>query len=84
MGLEGQSQSISASGKALTAFDFTAEMIAPGCDGGTGGPGTFVAKDFVLDSVPAGAVLHLTAQGLYRAFLNGVRVGADLLTPGWT
>ncbi len=29
-------------------------------------------------------LLHITAQGLYRAFINGTRVGQDLLTPGWT
>ncbi|MCX7646669.1 MAG: glycoside hydrolase family 78 protein [Rhodobacteraceae bacterium] len=60
------------------------EMIAPLCDAGTGGPACFVAREFDLDGVPEGAVLHLSAQGLYRAFLNGHRVGLDLLTPGWT
>ena len=29
-------------------------------------------------------VLHATALGLYEAFLNGVRVGRDELTPGYT
>ena len=29
-------------------------------------------------------VLRISALGLYRAFINGVRVGNDLLTPGWT
>ena len=29
-------------------------------------------------------MLHVSALGLYRAFVNGQRVGADLLTPGWT
>ncbi len=62
----------------------TAEMIAPACDAGTGGPGTFVARDFDLAEVAPGSVLYLSAQGLYRAFLNGQRVGGDLLTPGWT
>ena len=35
---------------------------------------------------PEGAapVLHISAQGLYRAFVNGRRVGDDCLTPGWT
>ena len=43
-----------------------------------------MAKDFVLDAAPGSATLHITAQGLYRAFVNGVRAGDDLLTPGWT
>ena len=84
MGLEGQVRLASAAGKALSANTFSAEMIAPACDRGTGGPGCFVAKEFDLVEVPVGAVLHLSAQGLYRAFLNGERVGDDLLTPGWT
>ncbi len=84
MGLEGQVRVMSAADKALSLNGFTAEMIAPSCDRGTGGPGTFVAREFELADAPAGSVLHLSAQGLYRAFLNGVRVGDDLLTPGWT
>ncbi len=84
MGLLGQVQTGSANGKVLPKIDFTAEMIAPGCDAGTGGAGSFVAREFDLATVQAGSLLHLSAQGLYRAFLNGHRVGSDLLTPGWT
>lgn len=84
MGLEGQLPVMPATGSGLVANDFTAEMVAPSCDAGTGGPGCFVAREFDLAEVPPGSVLHLSAQGLYRAFLNGKRVGDDLLTPGWT
>ncbi len=38
-------------------------------------------------NVPAGttaARLHLTAGGTYEAFIDGVKVGADELAPGWT
>jgi alpha-L-rhamnosidase len=84
MGLEGQVRAESAIGNSLPNNTFSAQMIAPSCDAGTAGPGTFVAREFDLAEVPAGAVLHLSAQGLYRAFLNGARVGDDLLTPGWT
>ena len=71
-------------GLAGSAFHFTASMIGPACDGGQATQGTFVAREFSLDVVPAEAVLSLSALGLYRAFLNGKRVGTDLLTPGWT
>ncbi len=84
MGFQGQVRAVSADGNALSGHDFTAEMIAPGCDAGTGGPGSFVAREFALAKVEAGSLLHLSAQGLYRALLNGKRVGDDLLTPGWT
>lgn len=84
MGLERQVRAMSASDKIMAEFTFSAQMIAPSGDGGTGGPGCFVARDFDLAEVDPGSVLHLSAQGLYRAFLNGHRVGSDLLTPGWT
>lgn len=66
------------------AFQFTAAMVAPLCDSGRDGPGSFVSKQFDLAKVPSSAVLHISALGLYRAFINGHRVGDDLLTPGWT
>lgn len=84
MSLDGQMRISSANDIVLLKQSFTAEMIAPACDAGTGGPGTFVARDFDLAAVESGSLLHLSAQGLYRAFLNGHRIGDDLLTPGWT
>lgn len=84
MSLDGQMRAMSAAGNVLPQNVFSAQMIAPGCDAGTGGPGAFVAREFVMEAVDAGSFLHLSAQGLYRAFLNGQRVGNDLLTPGWT
>ncbi len=67
-----------------SAFQFTASMIGPSCDGGQASAGTFVSREFALDAVPAEATLRISALGLYRAFINGKRVGSDLLTPGWT
>ena len=37
-----------------------------------------------MASRPGDEILRISALGLYRAFINGVRVGNDLLTPGWT
>ena len=82
MGFEGQVLSVS--GGVLSGPVFTAQMIAPSCDAGAAGPGCFVARAFDLEEIAQGTVLHLSALGLYRAFLNGRRVGEDLLTPGWT
>jgi alpha-L-rhamnosidase len=61
-----------------------ASMIAPDCDGGQGTRASCVTTSFVLTDVPADATLHITAQGLYVAHINGQRVGDDHLTPGWT
>ncbi|MFE7845288.1 family 78 glycoside hydrolase catalytic domain [Microbacterium sp. NPDC057407] len=41
-------------------------------------------KSFHLRAAVARARLLVTARGLYRAQINGARVGADELTPGWT
>ncbi len=84
MSLDGLNRSASAAGNLHSARGWTGRMIAPLADKGVGTQASFVAKDFTLAAVPATAVLHITAQGLYRAFVNGVRVGNDLLTPGWT
>lgn len=67
----------------LIRRDWEAAMIAPACDEGQGSRACFVAQSFVFDGASR-PVLHISALGLYRAFVNGKRVGEDLLTPGWT
>jgi alpha-L-rhamnosidase len=59
-------------------------MIAPGADKGQGTAASFVSKHIHLAAVDPETTLHISAQGLYRCFINGTRVGEDLLTPGWT
>lgn len=71
-------------GAAKTLHNWTARMIHPLADAGVGTPASFVAKSFTLDRVGGSEVLTISALGLYRAFINGKRVGNDLLTPGWT
>lgn len=65
-------------------FQFSASMVAPACDAGQGTAGSFVSREFSLDAIRPGTLLRISALGLYRAFINGTRVGNDLLTPGWT
>ena len=59
-------------------------MVRPATDAGVGGRAPFLRKTFTLDQPVRLAVLRISAQGLYRCFINGERVGHDLLTPGWT
>jgi alpha-L-rhamnosidase len=68
----------------LARINWSAQMIRPLADQGQGTPASFVAKSFTLDRVGGAEVLYISALGLYRAFINGKRVGNDLLTPGWT
>ncbi len=41
-------------------------------------------KEFVLDEKLVSAKAYTTALGLYEFYVNGMRVGEDLFTPGWT
>ena len=41
-------------------------------------------RHFDLDRVPAIARVHASAKGVYRLYVNGRKVGADELAPGWT
>lgn len=63
---------------------WVAHMVSPLSDAGVGTPASFIDKRFVLDGVSGREVLRISALGLYRCFINGKRVGNDLLTPGWT
>jgi alpha-L-rhamnosidase len=79
MALNGQSQM-----RAAKAVPFHARMIRPLCDQGVGTQASFLTKSFELSESAAKAILRISALGLYRAFINGQRVGDDQLTPGWT
>ena len=63
---------------------FAAEMIHPTTDPGVGGQSPFVRKSFSISPGGGAKTLRISALGLYRAFINGERVGNDLLTPGCT
>ncbi|WP_442358273.1 family 78 glycoside hydrolase catalytic domain [Kaistia dalseonensis] len=69
---------------AVEPIRWTAQMVRPLTDAGVGSQASFLRKTFNLASVGGSERLHISALGLYRAFINGERVGNDLLTPGWT
>jgi len=47
-------------------------------------PPALLRREFTLAEAPVRARLHISARGLFRAHLNGERVGTDELAPGWT
>ncbi len=63
---------------------FAGAMIRPLCDKGIEQRCPFVSATFTAPANPKQAQLFISALGLYRAFINGKRVGDDQLTPGWT
>ena len=73
-----------AAAQPAAAREWTAQMVSPEADQGVETRASFLRKTFALDAVPADAILRISALGLYRAFINGKRVGHDQLTPGWT
>ncbi|NLM12812.1 MAG: family 78 glycoside hydrolase catalytic domain [Epulopiscium sp.] len=46
--------------------------------------GKLIRHEFALDGEIACARVYSTALGMYELYINGKRVGEDLLTPGWT
>lgn len=62
---------------------WSAKMISPSCDQGEGTRASFVTRRFSLETTE-NLVLRVSAQGVYVAYLNGKRIGNDILTPGWT
>lgn len=48
------------------------------------GPSPLLRKTFDLQGDIVSARLYATAAGVYELYLNGERVGEDLMTPGWT
>jgi alpha-L-rhamnosidase len=47
-------------------------------------PPPYMRREFAVDTHVAAARLHVTALGLFEVWINGARVGAQLLAPGWT
>lgn len=47
-------------------------------------PSQLLRREFVVRSDLVRAVVHASGLGHYELSLNGGKVGADLLTPGWT
>lgn len=68
---------------ARLGLPWTAPFIAPP-DGWEDGRPAYLRREFVLAGTAESARLYVTALGLYEVYLNGVRVGQDLLRPGWT
>ena len=47
-------------------------------------PSPYLRKEFPLDKPVRRARMYATARGVYELYVNGSRVGDDVLAPGWT
>jgi alpha-L-rhamnosidase len=70
----------------LDRSDWLAEWVGADLVGGTltTVPCPCLRRGFAVEKPVAKARLYATALGLYECRLNGAKVGADELTPGWT
>ena len=57
-------------------FDGNNETVSSPCP--------YFRREFPVRSGMTGARLYIGARGVYEAYLNGKRVGEDVLVPGWT
>ena len=69
----------------LTPGDWQARWIGSPPDAAGPAPASLLLRrEFPVRPGLARAVVHVTGLGHYELFLNGRRVGEDLLAPGWT
>ncbi|WP_436775971.1 glycoside hydrolase family 78 protein [Yinghuangia sp. YIM S09857] len=48
------------------------------------GAATYFRREFTVDASLIRATLHVSALGIVEPYLNGTRVGDEVLAPGWT
>jgi alpha-L-rhamnosidase len=70
----------------LERTNWQAQWIGAPFSGGprTSSPAPYLRKEFKITRQVISARLYATALGLYECYINGMRVGDALLTPGWT
>ncbi|MFD4323609.1 glycoside hydrolase family 78 protein [Nocardioides sp. NPDC058538] len=51
---------------------------------GQDNPAPYFRREFTADAGLIGATLYVTALGIVEPYLNGTRVGDEMLSPGWT
>ncbi|MFD9889197.1 family 78 glycoside hydrolase catalytic domain [Amycolatopsis sp. NPDC059027] len=68
----------------LAGDDWSARFVAPARIGGIGERAPILGRTFTPRGAVASARLYVTAHGVYSVTLNGVRVGDEVLAPGWT
>ncbi|HEY5516329.1 MAG TPA: alpha-L-rhamnosidase N-terminal domain-containing protein, partial [Pengzhenrongella sp.] len=68
----------------LVPGDWTARFVSPVAGAGLDDAAPLLRGTWQVPDGVVAARLYVTAQGLYEARINGVRVGDHELAPGWT
>ena len=61
-----------------------AQFISAASVSEEGDPAPYFRREFQVSEGLRSATLHVTALGIVTSFVNGRRVGEDVLAPGWT
>jgi alpha-L-rhamnosidase len=68
-----------------TSNDWKAKWITSGLAADSvNGISPLLRKSYTIKKKIQTANAFITAKGLYTAYINGIKIGNDLLTPGWT
>lgn len=69
----------------LRPQDWSASWIEPGYrEADVNDPCPMFRRDFSIGGEVKAATIYVTAHGMYEASINGIKVGEDCFTPGWT
>ncbi|WP_327699294.1 glycoside hydrolase family 78 protein [Streptomyces sp. NBC_00459] len=68
----------------LHPSDWSARFVTPRDHGALDSPAPELVRTVTLRAGVVSARLYATAHGVYTASVNGVRVGDEVLAPGWT
>jgi alpha-L-rhamnosidase len=68
----------------LSNAEWSAQWIELANDTTRYTPSVFLRKNVILKKKIQSARAYVTAHGFYELYLNGKKVGDDVLTPGWT
>jgi alpha-L-rhamnosidase len=69
----------------LSPAEWSADWISPAAhEAGESRASPMLRRDFDLRGSVVSARAYVTSHGLYELFVNGKRVGDELMTPGWT
>jgi alpha-L-rhamnosidase len=58
----------------LTELDYRGSLLFPA---------QYIRKEINIDKTIKNARLYITAKGIYEAYINGKKVGEDIMPPGW-
>ncbi len=70
----------------LKSSDWNASFITPNWDedNSISNPCPYLRREFELGEDVQSARLYITSLGVYQGYLNGYRIGDQVLSPGWT